>query len=94
MSKRKRAFTKSQLRRQVEHKRIDEEISTTVEVIDLHIQYEIAPGEQLQVALTEIIGEVSEKFGEMIERDKKVLPARLAEAERWKNVRLFDDLNT
>lgn len=86
-------FTKSVLKRQTEYEEVDD-YEVSVEVVDLKMQYQIAPGEQLQTVLVKLQTELNQRFNQMVARDKQILPNRVAEAERWTQNKLFDDLNT
>lgn len=79
------AFKKSTIKKQ-----LDIEDGEAVEFLDVRLQFELN-GETYEDIRTELHKRLDRRFNEMFAAELGVMPNRMEEGQRWKQLGLFDD---
>ena len=84
-------FTKSTLKKQIEVQKDEDGNSLTVEVFDGRFQADIQAGDTMESMRSELHRWLDRKFNDLFAAELGLMPERVKEGERWKQVGLFDD---
>lgn len=71
-------------------KQISIEDGEPVEVVDLRLQYQIPPGESYESIRSKLLKKTDERFNEVFAAELGLMPARVEEGQRWKQMGMFD----
>lgn len=83
-------FSKSTLKHQTEVE-ITDGVPCTIEVLDGKFQAHIQPGDTYEQMRTELHKWLDRKFNYLYAAELGLMPERIAEGEKWKQLGMFDD---